>query len=125
MDSGLVLVAQTSVCGVPLELAEMPLDLSAVFGGVWPVDLGLREQPGLAEGIPQTEVCATKSAHYFFGTMGTSRKGCRSFPLCRHCHPRKNFSWTIGGIVMQKRAAASKFILTGNLKVFSPRQACS
>ncbi len=31
------------------------------FGSVWRVGLGSREQPGLADGNPQTEVCATKA----------------------------------------------------------------
>src|ERR1700693_4447764 len=39
-------VAQTSVCGFPLELG-------------WKVDLGGRGRPGSANEPPQTEVCAT------------------------------------------------------------------
>jgi hypothetical protein len=41
-----LLVAQTSVCGVPLELGCR-------------IILGWRGRPGFTDGTPQTEVCAT------------------------------------------------------------------
>jgi hypothetical protein len=46
MDGGLVLVAQTSVCGVPLELAEI-LDLSEFSDVCGPSILAFGNSPGL------------------------------------------------------------------------------
>jgi hypothetical protein len=74
MDGGLVLVAQTSVCGVPLELAEI-LDWSEFSYVCGPSILAFGNNPGLLKEPPQTEQAAEKLG---FGVILSEAKNLSS-----------------------------------------------